>query len=51
MGQRGNLLGPLRMALDTVAKLTQLDETFELEISEIELKEIGRELAGSKVNV
>jgi hypothetical protein len=51
VGQRGDLLGPLRIALDMVAELTQLDKTFEFEALSMELKEIGRELTGSKVNV
>jgi hypothetical protein len=50
-GQEGDLQGLLRAALDRVAELAQLVEGFEWEPSEAELKEIGREPAGSKDRV
>jgi hypothetical protein len=49
VGQREDMLGPLRAALDRMTELTQLVEGFKLKPLEMELKEISRKLANSKV--
>ncbi len=44
--QRGDLLNPLRDASDSVGELAKLVGGFELEPSEMELRDICKELAG-----
>jgi hypothetical protein len=48
ISQRGDLLGPLNSSLDRAIVLAQLVESFELELFEVELRGINKELDNSK---
>jgi hypothetical protein len=50
-GHRGDPLWSLQAALNRVVELAHLVEEFELEPSEVELKDNGRELTGFKAKI